>query len=116
MRVTDLITLDHDAVHRLFLSLEVAEDPSQQRDLVEQIVDERQAKDAGQVTRSSNQPLHGADYFLTGRVESIRRTRGREQTTYLRLSFRLTDAASSAIAWEDDYEMKKYRQAGVYDR
>lgn len=86
------------------------------RDIVDAILDEREVKDEGQVTRSSNQPLQGADYFLTGRVESLRRTRGREQTMYMRLSFRLTNAASSAIVWEDDYELKKYRRAGVYDR
>jgi hemerythrin superfamily protein len=43
MRVTDLITRDHDTVHRLFLSLEQAEDPSGRRDLVEQIVQELDA-------------------------------------------------------------------------
>jgi hemerythrin superfamily protein len=43
MRVTDLITRDHDTVHRLFLSLEQAEDGSAQRDLVQQIVQELDA-------------------------------------------------------------------------
>jgi TolB-like protein len=34
----------------------------------------------------------------------------------MRLSVRLTDASSSAILWEDDYELKKLVRAGVYDR
>lgn len=43
MRVTDLITRDHDTAHRLFLRLEQTEDPSAQRGLVEQIVQELDA-------------------------------------------------------------------------
>lgn len=43
MRVTDLITQDHDTVHRLFLSLQRAESVAAQRDLVEQIVQELDA-------------------------------------------------------------------------
>lgn len=43
MRVTDLITQDHNTVHRLFLSLERVQEPSEQRDLVEQIVQELDA-------------------------------------------------------------------------
>lgn len=40
MRVTDIITRDHDTVHRLFLSLERTADPAEQRDLIGQIVQE----------------------------------------------------------------------------
>ena len=86
------------------------------RDIVEQILEERRAKARGRVTASSDAPVYGVDYFLAGRIESIRRTRGRKETTYMRLSFRLTDAATMAIVWEDDYEIKKYRVSGVYDR
>jgi len=86
------------------------------RDIVEQILQERRDKERGRVTTSSDAPVYGADYFLAGRIESIRRTRGRKETTYLRLSFRLTNAATTAIVWEDDYELKKYRVSGVYDR
>jgi hemerythrin superfamily protein len=43
MRVTDVITRDHDTVHRLFLSLERTADPSAQRELLEQIVAELDA-------------------------------------------------------------------------
>lgn len=43
MRVTDVITRDHDTVHRLFLRLERTADPSEQRDLIAQIVQELDA-------------------------------------------------------------------------
>jgi PBP1b-binding outer membrane lipoprotein LpoB len=86
------------------------------RDVIEKIKAERRDKRLGKVTASGDNPVYGADYFLAGRVESIRRTRGRTVTRYLRLSVRLTDAATSAIVWEDDYELKKLAIAGVYDR
>lgn len=43
MRVTDLITRDHETVHRLFLSLERAGDPAARKELVERIVEELEA-------------------------------------------------------------------------
>ena len=43
MRVTDLIVQDHNAVHRLFLTLEAAPQASEQRRLIEQIVQELDA-------------------------------------------------------------------------
>lgn len=86
------------------------------RDIIERIKQERRDKDRGRVTSSGDKAVYGADFFLTGRVESIRRTRGRRETSYMRVSVRLTDAASSAIVWENDYEMKKLVMAGVYDR
>ena len=43
MRVTDLITQDHNTVHRLFLTLEQTADASAQRELVAQIVQELDA-------------------------------------------------------------------------
>jgi PBP1b-binding outer membrane lipoprotein LpoB len=86
------------------------------RDIIEQIRIERRDKQRGKVTTSGGKALYGADFFLAGRVESIRRTRGRRQTKYMRISVRLTDASSSAIVWENDYELKKMVVRGVYDR
>ena len=86
------------------------------RDIIEQIRSERRDKQRGKVTTSGGKPVYGADFFLAGRVESIRRSRGRTQTKYMRISVRLTDASSSAIVWEDDYELKKMVMRGVYDR
>ena len=86
------------------------------RDAIEKIKTERRDKDRGKVTSSSNKALYGADYFMAGRIEGIRRTRGRTETEYIRIAVRLTDAASSAIVWENDYEFKKLFLRGVYDR
>lgn len=43
MRVTELITRDHATVHQLFISLERAGEPPEQRRLLEQIMDELHA-------------------------------------------------------------------------
>jgi len=86
------------------------------RDAIEKIKAERRDKDRGKVTSSGDKALYGADYFMAGRIEGIRRTRGRTETEYIRISVRLTDAASSAIVWENDYEFKKLFLRGVYDR
>jgi len=86
------------------------------RDAIEKIKTERRDKDRGKVTSSSNKALYGADYFMAGRIEGIRRSRGRTETEYIRIAVRLTDAASSAIVWENDYEFKKLFLRGVYDR
>jgi len=86
------------------------------RDAIEKIKAERRDKDRGKVTSSGNKALYGADFFMSGRIEGIRRTRGRRETEYIRISVRLTDAASSAIVWENDYEFKKLFLRGVYDR
>jgi PBP1b-binding outer membrane lipoprotein LpoB len=86
------------------------------REQLEQVIQERQAKENGTVTSSGNAPMLGADFFLTGRVEGIDTGSGRNLTRYIRFSLRLTDAATTAIVWEDDYELKKYRVEGTYDR
>jgi PBP1b-binding outer membrane lipoprotein LpoB len=86
------------------------------RDASEKIKAERRDKERGRVTTSGDKPVYGADYFMAGRIEGIRRTRGRRETEYIRIAVRLTDAQTSAIVWENDYEFKKLFIAGAYDR
>lgn len=86
------------------------------RDAIEKIKAERRDKERGKVTASSDKALYGADFFMSGRIEGIRRTRGRRETEYIRIAVRLTDAQTSGIVWENDYEFKKLFIAGAYDR
>jgi len=86
------------------------------RDILDKIKAERRDQDRGKVTSSGSKPMYGADFFLSGRIEGIRRTRGRRETEYIRISVRLTDAQSTGIIWENDYEFKKLFVAGAYDR
>jgi hypothetical protein len=77
---------------------------------------ERDAKRAGEVSAAAVKQLAGVDYFLTGELASIDRTRGDRRSNYTRYAFRLVDAESSDIVWEDEYEVKKVAVQGAWDR
>ena len=84
------------------------------REVIEKLKRERRLKRKDEITSSSQQDLAGADFFLTGRAFSEeRRSRKGVREVYYRFSFRLTDAESSSIVWEDDYEFKKAAQVGT---
>ena len=87
------------------------------RAIIDSIIEERELKKENIVGSSNPQlkVLLGADYFLTGEMMSIDKRAGDKQATYTRYSFRLTDAESSAVVWEDDYEMKKVKEVGQWD-
>ena len=74
------------------------------------------AKRRGEFSASRKGHLSGADFFLTGTLDSIDKASGGIRSTYTRYSFRLTEAESGDIYWEDDYEVKKIGKAGLYDR
>jgi len=77
---------------------------------------ERQAKRTAVVSSRGSKMLSGADYFLTGEIGSIDKARAGKRSTYTRYAFRLTDAESSDILWEDEYEMKKVARTGMWDQ
>jgi hypothetical protein len=78
---------------------------------------ERDAKRAGQVTTKGHKDLPGVDYFLTGYAFSMRKPgqNGKILASH-RYSFRLTDAENSQVVWEKDYEFKKLGQRGTAER
>lgn len=86
------------------------------RDIVAAIEKENRDKELGRRTASELKTVYGADFFLTGVIESIDRATERGRTQYVRYSFRLTDAGSSAIVWEKDYEIKKHARTAVINR
>jgi len=77
---------------------------------------EQAAKEAGELTSSNQTQLYGADYFLTGVISSINAAGGSEKTIFRRYAFRLTDAHTGAIIWEDDYETQIYHRRGTIYR
>jgi PBP1b-binding outer membrane lipoprotein LpoB len=81
---------------------------------MEGILAERDAKRAGNLTSSKRADLLGADYFLTGYAYSQRKV-GVDNAlqAYHRYSFRLTDAETSEVKWEKDYEFKKVGRRGT---
>ena len=80
------------------------------RDRMETLQRERDLKLAGQVTSSADASVvefKGADYFLTGSLESISTRTSQGQSDYVLYNFQLIDARTSAIVWEDAAEIKK---------
>lgn len=71
---------------------------------------ERQLKQDGLVTASADPNVvefRGADFFLTGRLQSISTRTSAGLSDYILYSFQLIDARTSEIVWEDAAEIKK---------
>ena len=71
---------------------------------------ERQLKQSGQVTSSSDPnavEFKGADFFLTGKLSGLTTRTGAGTSDYVLYSFQLIDARTSDIVWEDSAEIKK---------
>ena len=71
---------------------------------------ERQMKQAGQVTSSSDPNVvefKGADFFLTGKLQGLTTRTSAGTSDYLLYTFQLVDARTSDIVWEDKAEIKK---------
>lgn len=80
------------------------------------ILAERDAKRSGQKTSSKRSDLPGADYFLKGAASSDRTVGPDAMSEAHRYYFRLTDAETGVIVWEEDYEFKKAGRRGVVYR
>ena len=83
------------------------------RDIVYQIVAEREMKRTGQVDSSGFKAMAGADYFLEGEVRSLSASTSDAQSDYVVIRFQLTDAETGIVGWSNSYEMKKEGSWGV---
>jgi PBP1b-binding outer membrane lipoprotein LpoB len=80
------------------------------REIMKTLERERALKQSGQVTASADPGIvefRGADYFLTGKLEGLATRTSQGTGDYILYSFRLTNARTSEIVWEDSYEIKK---------
>jgi PBP1b-binding outer membrane lipoprotein LpoB len=71
---------------------------------------ERDLKRSGALTSSSDpnlQEFKGADYFLTGKLQSLTTKTTQGLSDYVLYSFQLINARTSDIVWEDAAEVKK---------
>lgn len=90
----------------------------------EAIQKERQLKRSGAVsvpTDATGQPNLaaaplGSDYFLFSTIKSISKSNGELDSDYVVATFRLSDAESGAIVWQDNYDWKKIGEKGVIYR
>ena len=80
------------------------------REMMKTLERERDLKRSGQVTASADPNVvefGGADYFLTGKLEGNTTKAAAGISDYVLYTFRLTDARTSRIVWEDFAEIKK---------
>jgi len=80
------------------------------REMMKTLERERALKQSGQVTASSDPNVvefRGADYFLTGKLDGMTTRTTAGTSDYVLYSFRLTNARTSEIVWEDSAEIKK---------
>ncbi len=80
------------------------------RDRMATLDRERQMKQSGQVTSSSDPTkveFKGADFFLTGTLSGLSTRTTAGTSDYILYSFQLIDARTSEIIWEDSAEIKK---------
>ncbi|HVS51796.1 MAG TPA: penicillin-binding protein activator LpoB [Opitutaceae bacterium] len=80
------------------------------REMMKTLERERDLKRTGQVTASADPNVTefaGADYFLTGKLDGQTTRNSAGTSDYVLYTFRLTDARTSRIVWEDSREIKK---------
>lgn len=85
-----------------------------ERDRMETLEREKQLKQSGQVTSSSDPSaveFKGADYFLTGTLQGIASRTDAGSSDYILYTFELIDARTSATVWRDQAEIKKQGQS-----
>lgn len=86
------------------------------RDQLDTITEERQMKREGVYSAGDQKSLLGADYFLTGNFKSISKARGGDRSDYIQYTFKLFDAESSQIVWQDFVDVKKIGESGTIYR
>jgi len=77
------------------------------------VLAERRAKRTGEASfdpATQHEAVAGADYFLTGTFDTLSKASGAGRSDYMLYTFRLVDSESSAIVWEDKFEVKRVGQ------
>ncbi len=80
------------------------------RDRMAALEKEQQLKQSGQLTSNGDPNVvafQGADFFLTGSLDGSSTRNARGVSDYILYTFRLIDARTSGIVWEDMAEIKK---------
>ncbi len=78
---------------------------------------ERAEKREGERTSTKQVTKTGVDYYLTGTAGAISKLgKGHIESDAIWIDFRLVDAESGDIIWEDEYKTKKVGKAGVLYR
>ncbi len=89
------------------------------RDRMDALEKERDLKQTGKVTGGTpNAPVEfkGADFILTGKLQSLSTRSNTGASDYVLYTFQLIDPRTSAILWEDFAEIKKQGQSDAVYR
>jgi penicillin-binding protein activator len=77
---------------------------------------ERRMKDRGKVSGSNDRKVAGSDFVLKGTIKSRDRQAGKLRSSYMLVTFELTDLVTSELVWTGDYEMKTESEKSVINR
>jgi hypothetical protein len=83
------------------------------RDRMDDILKERSSKREGLVGASKQGDLMGVDFYLTGELMGLSKAINGDRSDYISMSFQLIDAETSAIIWENEYEVKRVGETGA---
>ena len=83
------------------------------RDIVNEVLAEREMKRNGEVDAGQLTQMAGADFFLQGEVRSLSASSAEAQSDYVVIRFQMTNAETGIVVWSNSYEMKKEGSWGV---
>ena len=77
---------------------------------------ERRMKDRGQVSGTNDRKVAGSDFVLKGTIKSRDRQAGKLKSSYILVTFELTDLVTQELVWTGDYDMKTESEKSVINR
>ena len=77
---------------------------------------ERRMKDRGEVSGENNRKVAGSDFVLKGTMKSRDRQAGKLKSSYILVTFELTDLVTQELVWTNDYDMKTESEKSVINR
>lgn len=77
---------------------------------------ERRMKDRGEVSGTNDRKVAGSDFVLKGTIKSRDRQAGRLRSSYVLVTFELTNLVTQELEWTGDYDMKTESEKSVINR
>jgi hypothetical protein len=77
---------------------------------------EQRMKARGEVSGANDRKVAGSDFVLKGVIASRDRQAGRLRSSYVNVTFELTDLVTQELVWTGDYSMKTESEKSVINR
>lgn len=77
---------------------------------------EQRMKARGEVSGANDRKVAGSDFVLKGVIASRDRQAGRLRSSYINVTFELTDLVTQELVWTGDYSMKTESEKSVINR